>query len=79
MNITQEQLDDAVLEITGRPEWAMFVQGLFNEIYQSQARALTADSWEEVNRLRGFAEGLAYVSNVREMVTQSKEQADASL
>lgn len=78
MNVTQEQLDDAVLEITGRPEWATFVQGLLNEIYQSQARALTSETWEDVCRLRGFAEGLAYVSNIREIVTQGRTD-DAAL
>jgi len=79
VNITQEQFDEAVLELTGRPEWAVFEQGLKNEIYQSQARALSAESWEVVCRLRGFAEGLSFVGNLRAMTVAAQENNDASV
>lgn len=72
-NITQEQLDEAVLDLTGRPEWATLAKGLQNDIYQAQATALDAPDWDTVCRLRGFAEGLAFVLRLRDTVLGAKE------
>lgn len=77
--MTQEDFDDAVLTITGRPEWALIQKGLSNDIYSAQASALDANTWEDVCRLRGFAQGLAFVINLRDTVVRAKEQVDADV
>lgn len=77
--MTQEEFDNAVLEITGNPNWAIIQKGLANDIYNAQASALDAKTWEEVNALRGFAQGLAFVINLRESVTRAKEINDAAV
>lgn len=76
--ITQEQVDDAVLALTGLPEWNILQQALNHEIYQCQASSLDVNTWEEVCALRGYAKGLAFVINLRDMVTKSKEQESAN-
>ena len=66
MIITQEQFNDAVLDVTGGPNWDIIKQGLSNDIYQVQASTLDANSWEAVCEAKGFAQGLAYLINLRE-------------
>ena len=76
--LTQEQLDDAVLTLSGTPEWAIVMQGLQADIYHMQASVFDAPDWDTVNKLRGFAEGLAYVINLRNTVTGLKEIEEAN-
>jgi hypothetical protein len=40
-----------------------------------------AKTWEQVNKLAGFAEGLAFVVNLRDMTKRAQEQekVDATL
>ncbi|NIN96669.1 MAG: hypothetical protein GTO49_17210 [Anaerolineae bacterium] len=71
MDITQEAYDEAILEVTGGVHWDTVKKGLANEIYHAQARALDAESWEQVCRLKGFAEGIAYVMRLREITKAS--------
>jgi len=75
-NITQEQLDDAVLTITGHPDWSIIVKGLENDIYHTQASMADASSWDQVNELRGFMKGLAFVINLRNTIKAVKEQEE---
>ena len=78
--MTDNEYFEAVLTCTGHPEWDIVKKGLANDIYQLQASALDAPSWEEVNRLKGLAQGLAFAMNLREMVLmQIDEQKNASL
>lgn len=63
--VTQEQFDEAVLTLTGTPEWDIIVQGLANDIYHTQCQALDAADWGAVKELKGFASGLSYVINLR--------------
>jgi len=79
--ITQQQLDEAILTLTGSINWPILQQALDNEIYQCQAMSLDAKSWEDVCALRGYAKALAYVRNLREMTIKAKEQdtLDAAL
>lgn len=80
MNVTQDQFNEAVLAVTGGPDWDIVKQGLSNDIYQIQAGSLDANSWDEVLEGRGFARGLAYLINIREMTIQSmKAEADADV
>jgi hypothetical protein len=79
--ISQDKLDDAILSITGHPDWAIIQTALTNEIYQCQATSLDVKTWEEVCALRGYARGLAFVINLRDMTIMAKEQEaqDAAL
>jgi hypothetical protein len=75
--ITQEQLDDAILGITGTPNWEIIAQFLVNEAIQSRDMCADAQSWEDVQKLSGFAEGLAFVVNLRSMTETALEERNA--
>lgn len=81
MEITQEQFDQAVVNVTGAGDWDIIKQGLANDIYQIQAGALDAKTWEEVCEAKGFARALAYIINLRDNVTRANaaEAANAHL
>lgn len=66
MDITQDEFNEAVLAVTSGPAWDIVKKGLSNDIYQLQAGALEANSWEAVKEARGFAAGLGYIINLRE-------------
>ena len=72
--MTQDQFNDAVLDVTGGPNWDIVKKGLANDIYNTQAQALDAKSWEEVCELRGFAKGLAFVMRLRETIQAAKTE-----
>lgn len=78
MNITQDEFNEAVLTITGGPDWDIIKQGLSNDIYQVQSGALDAKSWELVCEARGFAQGLAYIINLRENTVRQMEVVEAN-
>lgn len=79
--ITQEQFNQAVLTVTAGPDWDIIKQGLSNDIYQVQAGALDAKTWEDVCEAKGFAGGLAYMINLRENTLQvmATEETNAEL
>ena len=77
--MTQEEFNNAVLNVTGGPDWDIVKQGLANDIYQVQAGALDAKSWEAVCEARGFAAGLAYISSLREQTLMAMEAANADV
>jgi len=79
MSITQDQFDAAILEVTGGPNWDIVKEGLRAEIYQTQANVFTKNDWGEVQRSRGFAEGIAYCMNLRELTIQARAQSDADV
>ena len=72
-NITQEEFNEAILEVTGGPAWDIVKSGLLNDIYQVQAGALDAKSWEKVCEDRGFAKGLMHVIALRETLIKAAE------
>lgn len=72
--ITQEQLDEAILGELGRPDWAYISAYLVNQALVARDACADATSWEQVQQLRGFAEGLAFVVNLRENTQKVKEQ-----
>ena len=77
--MTQDDFNNAVLAITAGPDWDVVKQGLSNDVYQVQAGALDAKSWEAVCEARGFAQGLAYIINLRENTLKQIEIADADV
>lgn len=77
--MNQDDFNEAVLTCTGHPEWDLVKKGLSNDIYQAQAQALDAKSWEEVCELRGFAKGLAFIINLRENTLAARAQGSSLL
>lgn len=78
--ITQEELDNAILGITGTPNWDIIAKFLVAEAIQSRDMCADAKDFDEVNRLAGFAQGLAYVVNLRDMTEQMiEERANADI
>ena len=81
MNITQEQVDSAILAVTSGPEWDIVVKALKNEVYHIQANAFNAKDWGDFMQAKGYVTGLAYVINLRETTLQTiaQEKANADL
>lgn len=77
--MTQDDFNAAVLNVTSGPDWDVVKQGLANDIYQVQAGSLDAKSWEAVCEARGFAAGLAYISNLRETTLMAMDAANADV
>lgn len=77
--ITQEKLDEAILDVTGDPNWDIMAAFLAREALVARDSCADVDSWEEVNKRRGFADGIAYVLNLREMTVKAMEQSDADI
>lgn len=72
-----EAWEDAVLTITSGQAWETVRDGLTNEIYACQAAALEQHSWDKVCELRGYAQGLAFILNLRENTILAKKQREA--
>lgn len=77
--ITQEQLDDAILEEMGRPNWDIIRQFLTQQVMIARDSCAEANSWEEVLTRRGFAHGLLYVINLRDDTKTARETEDAAV
>lgn len=58
----------------GTDGWRQLILEIKSEIYQLQADALEANSWDEVNYLKGKASALAYVSNLQDVVKVQRAQ-----
>ena len=75
--ITQEQLDEIILAEMGRPDWDIIRTYLAQQAMIHRDACSDANSWEEVQKLRGFANGLAFVVNLREDTQRAKEQEES--
>lgn len=75
--VTQEQLNDAILSLTGKPEWDILSKFLVSEAMAARDSCADANTWEDVLRKRGFSDGLAFVVNLREMTESYIEQTHA--
>jgi len=78
MDVTPEQFTTALLNVTSGPDWDIVKAGLSNDIYQAQAGALDVPTWDKVCELRGFAQGLAYIINIRENTIKMMDQEEAN-
>jgi len=67
---------DGMGDMFGSVGWKQLTEDLQKEIYQIQADALEADSWDAVLKLRGRAEAWAYLLNFEAIVDFQKEQAE---
>ena len=78
--IDPQTLEDAILLVTGSPEWETIQRGLFNEIQASQMNVFNLESWDRMCEEKGFVRGLYYVITLREQLIAAKKQAeDANL
>lgn len=77
--ITQQQLDEAILEEMGRPNWDIIRQFLAQQVMIARDSCAEANSWEEVLTRRGFAQGLVYVIELRDQTKIAMENQDAAV
>jgi len=77
------QYFDDLDDMMGSPGWKRIVEDAKKEIYQLQADALEAPSYETLMYMRGQAETLARIVNLREVSdltrAQHEEADDAGL
>jgi len=67
MHRQDQQYFEAIITLTGYPEWEILVEELKKEIYQTQANVLeNSTTWDQVCAAKGWAAGLAYLVNLRE-------------
>ncbi len=72
-----ERLDEAILSFFTGSEWDLIKAYLENEIYQMQADALEAKSWDKVNELRGEAKGINRILTLRDTVKKAQAVENA--
>lgn len=73
--VNPEELENAILLLTDRPEWHTMVKGLYNEVEATHFNALYNNSWDDVVEARGFVKGLMYVITLREQLRAAKANA----
>ena len=56
--------------------WKSLLAQLEQEIYEIQADALEASDWDKVCRLRGRAEGWAYLRNLEAVLDHQKAELE---
>ena len=81
MDRQDRDFQEAMITLTGYPEWKVMVKDLESLIYHTQSNALEARSWEKLNEDKGFARGLQFVVGLRDRIksTQQVEKANANL
>jgi hypothetical protein len=77
--ITQEELDEAILGLMGSPNWDLIAKFLVDEAITARDQCADATTWDEVNKLAGFAEGIAYVVNLRDITERALEERNANV
>ena len=65
---------DDLEEMFATNGWRQLILELKAEIYQSQADALEAPTWDDVNRFKGRANALAYIANLEQIVSLQRKQ-----
>jgi len=83
MNAKDQAYFESISTLTSYPEWAILVEELKREIYQTQSNILqSANDWDTFNVAKGWAGGLAYIINLREnnikAMRTASEQAKAA-
>jgi hypothetical protein len=74
--MAEDKYFDDMMTLTGTPEFEVLVEELERMVYEIQANALEAPSWERVQEDKGFAKGLTYIINLREHTKLEKKNAD---
>ena len=76
---TYEKLDEAVLSLTGTPEWEALIQVIGTENAAAMRNQLDAPDWGEFKFQQGYREALFFVFNLREHTKQLVESKDATV
>jgi hypothetical protein len=71
--MAEDKYFDDMMTLTGTPEFEVLVEELKRMVYESQANAFEAPSWDQLQEDKGFAKGLAYIINLRENTKQEKK------
>jgi hypothetical protein len=72
--ITDEQYIESLEEMIATTGWSLLVEEAKQTIYQLQADALEATSWDIVQRKKGQAAQLAELVNLEEMLTHQRNE-----
>lgn len=70
---TFQELDEAILGLTGEPEWKALVQVLGAENAAAMQNQLDASDWGEFKFQQGYRQALFFVFNLREHTKQLAE------
>lgn len=62
-------------DLFATPGWKTVIEEIKQEIYELQAQALEAATWEAVCEYRGKAEALAYFVNLADVIDMQKSNA----
>ena len=76
---TFEELDEAILSLTGTPEWQALIQVLEAENSVALQNQLDAPDWSEFKFQQGYRQALFFVFNLREHTKQLVESKDATV
>jgi len=70
-----QKLDEDILALTGKPEWATLLSVLEAENNAALQNQLDAPDWGEVKKWEGYRSALQFVYNLREYTKTLVEQA----
>ena len=70
---------DDMSEMFATNGWKDLIDEMTREVYEKQADALQAGTWEQVCEMRGHAQAYAVLINLKEMTAMQRanEEADA--
>ncbi len=74
--ITQQQYIEHLEEMIATPGWSIFIEDSKREIYEIQAAALEATTWDHVQRMRGRADQLSEIINLEDMVANQRMEME---
>lgn len=74
-----QELDEAILTLTGSPEWKAFVHVLGAENYNATQNQLDASDWGEFKFQQGYRQGLFFAFNLREYTKRLVENDNADV
>jgi len=73
MSNEYQKLDEDILALTGKPEWATLLRVLDAEHSAAMQNQLDASDWGEFKKHQGYREALFFVFNLREYTKQLAE------
>lgn len=77
--MSYQDYDEAVLTLTGTPEWKTLMELLNAENAAATQNQLEASKWEDVRFYQGYRAALEYVYSIREVTKILVEQQDGSV
>jgi hypothetical protein len=77
--VDYQKLDEAVLAITGGPNWDEFLTIMDAEANAAIENEMQAETMEEIKYWRGYRQGLVFVANMRQVTKTLIEQSNANV